>query len=208
MISSRRPAWGPFPEADRWGGRAPRWDLPLSRQPQLLRCRVRSFFVFFSPGIFCRCFCSGGLEIVNIGRLLGQTILTCVFSLATICKHTSWQQFIILTELVLRSFIGMVFLCTVSAKINPTTRLWPRATPSTQVHRISRMFYNHSPCCFLTQNLFRSCHIFHNYRFRNVQQSWRKSERLHLCIGLLNWNIITCIVTLYYLFNALPWWSN
>jgi len=36
------------------------------------------------------------------GRLLGQTILTCVFSLATI-----W----------------MVFLCTVSAKINPTTRL-------------------------------------------------------------------------------------
>ena len=102
----------------------------------------------------------------------------------------------------------MVFLCTVSAKINPTTRLWPRATPSTQVHHISKMIYNHSPCCFLTHNLFRSCHIFHNYRFRNVQQSWRKPERLHLCIGLLNWNIITCIVTLYYLQNATPWWSN
>ena len=60
-----------------------------------------SFLLCFSHlEVFCRCFCSGGLEIVNTGRLLGQTILTCVFSLATICKHTSRQQFIILTELV------------------------------------------------------------------------------------------------------------
>ena len=61
------------------------------------------FLCFSHLEIFFRCFC--GLEILSIGRLLGQTILTCVFSLATICKHTSRHQFIILTELVLRTKI-------------------------------------------------------------------------------------------------------